>query len=205
LLEPFDDPSVAASYSRQVPYPDANPMEQYFLQTHFPSEPAVRTKDVTGGPLGFQDVFFSNVSAALRRDLLLKFPFDEKLIMSEDQQVSRDLMTAGYRIVYRPESLVIHSHNYTLPHVFRRYFDSVYSLTVIFPHHDMRESGGMGLRYLGHEFKFMLKNHPAWLPYYFLYTVMKASGTVAGHFAEKLPRGLTRKLSLHRYHWEDSP
>ncbi len=203
LLEPLADPRVAAVCSRQVPYPEANPMERYFLHTHFPEESTVRSREDVAGPLGFQDVFFSNVSAAIRRELLLKFPFDETLIMSEDQQVSRDLMNAGFRVVYQPRSVVIHSHNYTLPIVFRRYFDSVHSLTVIFPEHDMKKSGGMGLRYLGHEFLFMLTKHPLWLPYYFLYTVMKVCGTVAGHFAEKLPRSLARKFSLHRYHWEN--
>jgi rhamnosyltransferase len=202
LLEPFGDRLVAATYSRQIPYPDATPMEQYFLLTHFPPEPAVRTKDGVEGPLGFQDVFFSNVSAALRRDLLLKHPFDETLIMSEDQQVSRDLLNAGYRVVYRPDSVVIHSHNYTLSVVFKRYFDSVHSLAVIFPHHTMKKSAGMGYHYLRREMLHMFRNHALWLPYYVGYTVARSAGTFFGHFAERLPRRLTRQLSMHSYHWE---
>ena len=200
LLAPFADPRVAAAYARQVPYPDASPMEQYFLATHFPAEAAVRSAD--GAELDLGRVFFSNVCAALRRDLLLRFPFDETLIMSEDQQVSRDLMQAGFTVVYAPASVVVHSHNYTLPVVFRRYFDSVYSLTVIFPRHDMGTSANMGLRYLGREFLHMLRHHPAWLPYYLLYTAAKAGGTLAGHFAERMPRRLARACSLHRYHWD---
>jgi rhamnosyltransferase len=202
LLEPLADARVAASYSRQVPYPDANPMERYFLHTHFPAEPAVRSKDGVDGTLGFQDVFFSNVSAALRRDLLLKFPFDETLIMSEDQQVSRDLLNAGYRVVYQPQSVVIHSHNYSLSVIFKRYFDSVYSLAVIFPQHTMKKSAGMGYHYLRREMLHMFKNHPAWIPYYFCYTLARSAGTFFGHFAEQLPRWLTRRMSMHSYHWQ---
>jgi len=201
LLEPFSDPKVAATYSRQVPYPDANPMERYFLLTHFPPGETVR-REQRDGEHGLGDVFFSNVAAALRRDLLLKFPFDETIIMSEDQQVSRDLLKAGYAVVYQPESVVVHSHNYSLSVCFRRYFDSVYSLTQIFPKHDMGESASMGFGYLFREMWHMTRHHPAWLPYYVCYTACKAGGTLMGHFAGRMPRAWARKMSLHRYYWD---
>jgi len=203
LLEPFADDRVAATYSRQVPREDANPMERYFLQTHFPDGAPVRREKTGDEALTLEKVFFSNVSGAIRRDLLLRYPFDETLIMSEDQQVSRDLMEAGYAVVYRPDSVVIHSHNYTLPVVFRRYFDSVYSLTLIFPRHGVKTSANMGLTYLGKEMAYMCKHYPARIPRYFLYTFMKTAGTLAGHFAHRMPRPLLRRLSLHRYHWAD--
>jgi rhamnosyltransferase len=204
LLDPFADPRVAATYSRQVPREDANPMERFFLQTHFPPGPAIRREKQTDQPMGFLNVFFSNVSAAVRREILLRFPFDEELIMSEDQQFSRDVQQAGYAVVYEPESVVVHSHNYTLPVVVQRYFDSVYSLTKLFPHHDMNVSANMGLSYLRREMRYMVRHHPLHLPYYFLYTCCKAIGTVAGHFADRMPRWMVQRLSLHRYHWQDA-
>jgi len=202
LLEPFEDPSVAAAYSRQVPRPDASPMERYFLHTHFPPGERRRQSGGGPGPLTLERVFFSNVSAAARRPLLLEHPFDEGLIMSEDQQFSRDLMNAGHAVVYVPDSVVIHSHGYTLGTVFKRYLDSVYSLTLIFPRHGMGTSASMGLRYLGREFAFVAWRHPGTLPYYALYTLAKVGGTLTGHLAPHLPRAWLRHLSLHRYHWE---
>lgn len=202
LIAPLDDAKVAATYSRQVPYEDASPMERYFLLTHFPPGPAVKREKAHGGELNLGQVFFSNVAAALRRDLLLKFPFDESLIMSEDQQVSRDLLNAGYAVVYAPDSIVTHSHNYSLGTVFRRYFDSVYSLTLIFKEHGMGTSASMGFSYLFREMGHMIAHHPLWLPYYACYTVMKTTGTLAGHFAEQLPRAWVRKMSMHSYHWK---
>jgi len=201
LIAPLADQKVAATYSRQVPYDDASPMERYFLLTHFPPGPTVRREKTEGGELNLGQVFFSNVAAAIRRDLLMKFPFDETLIMSEDQQVSRDLLNAGYSVAYAPDSVVTHSHNYSLGTVFRRYFDSVYSLTLIFKGHDMGTSASMGFRYLFREMGHMVRHHPLWLPYYAGYTVMKVTGTLAGHFAERMPRSLARRCSLHRYHW----
>lgn len=203
LLEPFNDATVAATFSRQVPYEDANPMESFFLSQHFPDgEPSVRRREA-GRPLAFHDVFFSNVSAAYRRDLLLSNPFDEDLIMSEDQQLSRDLLNAGYAVVYQPRSVVRHSHDYSLLSVFRRYFDSVYSIRVLFPAHGMGQSASIGMSYLQREFRYIRTEHPRWLPYYGLYTVAKTLGTVTGHCTDWLPRPVIRWCSMHRYHWDE--
>ena len=176
-------------------------MERYFLHTHFPDGQSVKRSRQGDERLTLGKVFFSNVSAAIRRDVLLKYPFDENLIMSEDQQFARDVLMAGYSVIYQPKSVVIHSHDYSLGTVFRRYFDSVYSLTYIFPHHDMGVSASMGLKYLMREIGFMVCKYPLWLPYYFCYTVAKTTGTVAGHFADNMPACWLKKFSLHGYHW----
>lgn len=202
LLAPFADEKVGAVYSRQVPREDAPPTERFFLNYHFPPGKAVRREKIGLGELEFKDVFFSNVSSAIRRSLVLRHPFDETLIMSEDQQFARDLLAAGYALVYQPESVVVHSHAYTLKHAFRRYFDSVYSLTVIFKGHGMGKSASIGLKYLRGEAVYIARNYPLYLPYYFLYTLAKTCGTICGHFAEKLPKSIVKKISLHSYHWE---
>lgn len=205
LLNPFADPQVGAVYSRQVPRPDAPPTEVFFLGYHFPAANPARRVKTGDQPLALKDVFFSNVSAAIRRSLLLQHPFDETLIMSEDQQFARDLLEAGYAVVYAPDSAVTHSHRYSLATAFKRYFDSVYSLTVIFPRHDLQTSAAVGWRYLKHECAYICTRHPGYIPYYCLYTLAKASGTVAGHFGDHLPRALLRRLSLHSYHWRENP
>ena len=203
LLEPFVDPRVVASYSRQVPHPDANPMERFFLAKRFPAGPPVRREKRGPAPLQLEDVFFSNVSAAIRRETLLRYPFDEELIMSEDQQFSRDVIAAGYAVVYQPESVVRHSHNYSLAICFRRYFDSVYSLRLLFPRHGLGTTTSMGASYLAEEVRHMARHHPLSLPYYFLYNLAKVGGSLAAHIADRLPRRIVRAMSLHRYHWEE--
>ena len=205
LLTPLEagKPQVAAVYSRQVPQPNAPPTEQFFLQYHFPPGPPVRRERPAGRTLTLGDVFFSNVSAAVRREVLLRYPFDETLIMSEDQQFARDLILAGYTIVYQPASVVVHSHRYSLSMAFRRYFDSVYSLTLIFPAHDLKVSAAMGRRYLRQEMAYMLRHHPLYFPYYCLYTLAKMAGVLCSHFAGRMPLGLARACSLHRYYWEN--
>lgn len=203
LLEPFSDKKVAAVYSRQVPKPDAIFTERFFMMTRFPDSLSLRKKKTTNdGELTLEKVFFSNVSSAIRRSILLQYPFDETLIMSEDQQLSRDLLNAGYTVVYAPDSVVIHSHNYTLASVFKRYFDSVYSLTLIFPGHGVKTSVCMGANYLLKEIVYVLRNYPYKMPYYFIYLTSKIAGTLMGHFAKSLPRCILKKISMHYYHWE---
>jgi len=123
-------------------------MERFFLQWRFPPGPPVRRERRGDAPLTLEDVFFSNVCAAIRRDALLRHPFDEALIMSEDQQFSRNVIAAGHAVVYQPESAVIHSHDYSLSDCFRRYFDSSCSLKVIFPEHGLARTAAMAASYV---------------------------------------------------------
>ena len=202
LVAPFQNPQVAASFSRQVPRPGANPMEQFFLATHFPENPVVYRRRADGQPPAFQrDVFFSNVSSAARREVILRHPFDDTLIMSEDQQFARDILLAGHAVVYASSSVVLHSHNYTFLTAFQRYFDSAYSLTQIFKGHGISSSARMGTSYLRRECAMMLRHHPLLLPRYAAYVLAKTLGTILGHFADRLPRRWARALSLHPSYW----
>ena len=200
LTAPLELDHTAASYSRQVPYSDATPIEAYFLNVRFPEE----RKLVHSTPvqeLKLADVFFSNVSSAARRSAALETPFQEDLIMSEDQQFSRDLLKKGYSIIYEPSSIVWHSHRYSLKTVFQRYFDSAYSLSCIF-NQTLGESSKIGLSYIKKQMWFMLTHYPHWLPYYFFYLMAQTLGTIAGHYAQALPLWLVKKLSFHRGFWE---
>lgn len=67
--------------------------------------------------------FFSLVSSAARRETLLANPFDSAMQYSEDVEWSWRLKRAGAKIVYVPEAVVEHSHNYTLSEVRRRFYN----------------------------------------------------------------------------------
>jgi len=64
--------------------------------------------------------FFSLVSSGFRKEELLQHPFDAAFQYSEDSQwVNR----REVKIVYVPDAIVEHSHNYTLPEVKKRFFN----------------------------------------------------------------------------------
>jgi len=204
LLKTYDCESVGAAFSRQVPYPGANPIERTFIDYWFPDRRIVtegRAED-SAGEIRFLDVFFSNVSSSARREVALRHPFLENIIMSEDQQFARDIVRNGHDIVYTPDSVVLHSHDYSLREIFQRYFDSAYSLTDIFEHR-IGESVKAGRRYLPHEFKTVVRKYPLWIPYYLVYFLTKGLAVFAGHFAKHMPRKLARACSMHKRYWDN--
>lgn len=201
LAAPFADPKVAYAFSRQVPYPAAPPMERYFLSVRFPAEG--RRYEAPGGRVeSLEQLFCSNVASMLRREAALAHPFDDGLIMAEDQQLSRDLQEAGYAVVYVPESVVEHSHRYSPAQTFRRYFDSVVALRQLFPERELSDNASLGIKYLAGEARFLLRRHPLALPRFGMTLGAKALATLLAHRHERLPRRFRRRCSMHRGYWE---
>ncbi len=118
LVAALDDPQVAAVFGRQIPRPDcaaafAHDYERCFGE---PRESAA------------WDHFFSMVSSGLRRDVWARRGFRESMQYSEDDEYTRWCRTAGYRIAYCPESVVMHSHNYTPRQAYKRSFGEAWAL-----------------------------------------------------------------------------
>lgn len=201
LLAPFADPTVAAAYSRWLPRSPVDPIEAFQIAFHFPPGPSVVRRASPGQRLDFASVFFTNVSSAVRRAIWSEHRFDEMLLMCEDQQLSRDLLRAGYGIAYAADSLVLHSHQYSLLQVFRRYFDTAVAFRQVFEGYQFTDSIRNGRRYLAQEFRHMLRQSPRWWPYYAAYNLARSFGTLLGHQAERLPKSWARRLSYHPHYW----
>lgn len=203
LIAPLSQEKTAYTFSRQIPYPGTNPLEAYYLEQKFSAQHSkiyqVENKKIES----LDQVFCSNVSSALKRSIAMEHPFEASLIMGEDQQFSRDLQLAGYAVEYVHDSVVVHSHNYSLMKTFRRYFDSVVAITQIFPSHPLNASASEGIDYMKHEFVFLLKNHPVYLPYYFFYLGVKTLATLLAHFEKNLPKRVSRFCSMNRNYWNE--
>ncbi len=201
LCAPFVDPAVAAAYSRWLPRGSVDPIEAFQIAFHFPPGPPVVRRAAPGQPLDYAAVFFSNVSSAVRRAAWETHPFDETLLMCEDQQLSRDLLRDGHAIAYASDSIVLHSHRYTLTQTFRRYFDTAIAFRQVFERHGFADNVRMGRRYMAEEIRHMLRQSPRWWPYYAAYTFVRALGTTLGHNAHRLPRSWVRRMSYHPAYW----
>ena len=103
LIEGFDDPSVGAVFSRQVPRPDCMPLF------------AKDTEDTFGDGLRqkYWKHCFSMASSAIRRECWNEEPFSETISYSEDIDWTWKARQRGWTIAYRKDSKVYHSHNYT--------------------------------------------------------------------------------------------
>ena len=204
LSDDLDDPSIAGIYGRQIPKDDALPMERFFLNVRYPERGARKTRRIfPGAPLRIDDVFFSNVNSAVKKEVLLKIPFREDIIISEDMQWAKDALLAGYCIAYDPDAAVVHSHNYNMITVFRRYFDSGVSFD------QMRKIGGFspkilrgGTKYVRQEMEFMRRNgYREWIPQAIVYNISKFLGVTIGKKYWLLPKFVRRMCSSHRAYW----
>jgi len=201
LVAPLSAGTVAGSYGRQLPWPDTPLVQRYFLRERYPPEPAERAWS-GHEPAHLQDIFFSNVHAALKREVVLRYPFDETLIMSEDQAWAKTVLRAGYKLRYVPQATVYHAHHYTLSGAFRRNFDSGYSLRGM-----VRGNFAVTLRdwltYLRGEFALARREEGlrSW-PWIVLYETARAAGFFLGSQGHLLPRWVRQRLSWHRAYWE---
>ena len=175
LVAPLEDPNVAGAYAQQLPRADADPLIRFFLARTYGSQP-VRRCVRRNARVRIDQIFFSNVSSALRRDVWERYPFREDVVMSEDQYWAYDVLAAGYQVVYEPRAQVYHSHNYSLRGLFRRNWQSGASLRGLIADPPLA-IGRRGLAYVAGQAGYLLRSGRAhWLPYMLLYEATKAAG-----------------------------
>ena len=124
------DEGFAGVFGRQLPRPWTNKIERVFLDSTYLDAREVRVCPEQRA-FGIRDIFFSNVCYAIRRDVWERIPFDESLIMSEDQLWAKQVLLASHQLLCEPSAQVFHLHNYGLRDFFRRNFDSGASLVGI--------------------------------------------------------------------------
>lgn len=111
-------PEVAGTFARQAPRPEASAIARFYQE-----------RWVTGGTqprsvrLASREAFdqlppaarhlasvFDNVCSCVRRSVWEQIPFRETAI-AEDLEWGRDVLCAGYELVYVPDAVVQHSHD----------------------------------------------------------------------------------------------
>lgn len=120
LLEPLEDPAVAAVGGRQIAYPDARPYEKAVRAQNYPAESRRWTQaDVSS--LGVRAYLISDVLAAYRREAYVAAGgFDHPVTTNEDMLMAQRLLAAGYALAYSGEAAVLHSHRLTWMQEYRR-------------------------------------------------------------------------------------
>lgn len=118
LVAAAETPGAAASYSRQVPQPDASGVVRLYWQSALPqaSLPALqrlvppRVWDTLAPAEQFALAAFRNNSSCIRRSVLLERPF-RPLPYGEDLEWGQRVVQEGLALVYEPASTVYHSHD----------------------------------------------------------------------------------------------
>ncbi len=122
LLKGFHSDDIAAVFGRQIPRPDCKPL--YAKDT-----------EATFGDGELQKYWkhcFSMASSAIRRSVWEKMKFNEDIQYSEDIEWTWRVRQAGYKVQYVADSIVAHSHNYTLKQWHKRQYGEGKAEAVIF-------------------------------------------------------------------------
>ncbi len=121
LRKPFEnDPDIAVSYARQLPYGSASPIEKYNRSFNYPD--ADRKKTLADIPvLGIKAFFCSDVCACYKKEIYDKLGGHiEHTVFNEDMIYARKALEAGYAVYYAAGAKVYHSHDYTPAEQYRR-------------------------------------------------------------------------------------
>jgi rhamnosyltransferase len=115
------DAQVAGAYSRQTPHNELALIGKIRANRFFASSPIKRVSQINNmadyKKLSPKERYhfcnFDNVSSCLRKSIWERFPLP-KTDFAEDLEWSKMVLGAGYKIVYEPESVVYHSHNFSV-------------------------------------------------------------------------------------------
>jgi rhamnosyltransferase len=130
LISNFDDPRVGAVYGRQFPKEGSSVEREDVLNAVYGETRVV--KDPRGrNRIGYRFYHFSDVNAAIRRNVWEAVRFPEDLKVFEDLGIAKRILDAGWKIVYEPTASVYHSHSHSIVGLFKRYFDIGYTLRIL--------------------------------------------------------------------------
>jgi rhamnosyltransferase len=121
LAAALQEPLTAAVFGRQIPRRDCAAVYAHDYERCFgPQRESAKWEH-----------FFSMVSSGLRKDVWAQRGFLESMQYSEDDEYTRWCRSEGYRVVYCPDSVVMHSHNYTPRQAYKRSFGEAWALAAV--------------------------------------------------------------------------
>jgi rhamnosyltransferase len=121
LILALQEPKTAAVFGRQIPRRDCRAVYAHDYERCFG---AARES-------AKWEHFFSMASSGIRKDAWRQRGFLEKMQYSEDDEYTRWCRSRGYQVVYCPESVVMHSHNYTPQQAYKRSFGEAKALAAV--------------------------------------------------------------------------
>lgn len=121
LVRALQDPKTAAVFGRQIPRPDCRAVYAHDYARCFDNS----------RESAHWEHFFSMVSSGLRKDVWSRRGFLEAMQYSEDDEYTRWCQAQGYQVIYCPESVVMHSHNYTAQQAYKRSFGEARALAAV--------------------------------------------------------------------------
>lgn len=199
----FNDPLISCAYGRQLPHYDANNIAAHARYFNYTEKSYISSlNDVP--KLGLKAVFTSNSFSAYRIATFIKLGgFPSNTILSEDMFYAAKSILSGFKVSYASDSMVRHSHNYSITEEFKRYFDiGVFHADEPWIREKFGGAGGAGKKFLCSEFIYLIKNNPLDIPLAAMHNFVKILGYKLGQNYKILSKNLVKKLSMHKRFWK---
>lgn len=200
-----ENPNCALVYGRQAPSSQANAFARHARLFNYPigNEILLKNKEDVS-KLGIKTAFCSNSFAAYRRLAIEDIGFfSDNTLFAEDSIAAAKLLQKGWSIAYVPQSVVIHSHDYTLIQDFRRYFDvgAFHSMNLWYMDF-LGKAEGEGMRFVRSEYEY-IKQAGITLPLFRLIIRNGARwlGYKIGRLQKYVPISICRYISFNKAFW----
>ena len=203
LIAPFaEDEKIAMASGRQVPRPDANPIEQLTREFNYPEVCFIRSKEDIPR-LGVKTFFASDCCSAYRRTAYEAIGgFDKHILINEDMKIAAQFIYAGYKIAYVGDAAVWHSHNYSLKQQFVRNFDVAAFMEMhpeLFGNISATSEGVRMVKWV--EKKLLAQGRLFSAVYYIIESGVKFIANRKGRKYKNLDFSQLQKYSMHKNYW----
>lgn len=203
LIRPLQENSkVGAAYARQLAREDCAYLEKYTRRFNYPETSSIKWEKDTG-IYGIKTYFCSNVCAAYRRGVYLElggFPYPA--IFNEDLIFAAGAIQNGWKIIYKADARVIHSHEYTYRELIRRNFDQGVSQACHSEIFEKVKSEKEGIHLICTLVKKLLKERKyLQIIQLFVESGCKYLGYQMGKHYRQLPESFIMKLTMNHNYW----
>jgi rhamnosyltransferase len=203
ILTAFTDEKVGCAYGRQLPNKDADILGAHLRLFAYPETSLIKTYE-DRKHLGIHACANSDNFAAYTKEALNDIGgMPKNIIMAEDMYVAAKMLIHGWKVAYKADAIIYHSHNYTLTQEFRRYFD-----TGVF--HAMNPwiletfNGRItdGIKYLQSSLRYCIKNHAYFtIPKAIISAFVQILGFYSGKCYKLIPYCIIKKISMYAFFW----
>lgn len=203
LIAPFaEDENVAMASGRQIPKPDANPIEKLNRKFNYPTTCFIRSKEDIPR-LGIKTFFASDCCSAYRRSAYEAVGgFDKHILINEDMKIAAQFIYAGYKIAYVGLAGVWHSHDYSLKQQYARNFDVSVFMTQhpeLFANISATSEGIKMVKWV--EKNLILHGHFISAVYYLVESFVKFMANRKGKIYKTMTKQQLVNCSMHKNYW----
>ena len=203
LVDVFKDENIGCAYGRQLPHDDATFFSRIARKNNYKNYSyifSLRDREI----YGMKTCFISNSFSAYRKKAMLSIGgFPTNTIIGEDMYVAAKMLLHGWKLAYKADACVYHSHNYTVLQEFKRCFDTgVFHSAEPWIRKCFGSAEGEGVKFVIHELKVILKEKPIYLLEMIFRDGMKFIGYRLGLKEKWMPTCVKKHVSMTKSYWK---